>query len=119
MAKATLRSSFGYRDPATGKRRYYGPGEDIDVPEGLARTLGLPDRPGGRDEFAPPELQTNVGDLVTGALPADFPGKEYLAAAGYTDPYRVKALTFDELVALPGIGKATARKIIDAVGELE
>lgn len=36
----TMRGSYGYTDPETKQRRYYGPG-DVEVPAGLAKALGL------------------------------------------------------------------------------
>jgi hypothetical protein len=144
MVKATLKNSYGYRDPATGIRRYYGPGE-VDIPEGLARTLGIKEAKAGGVAGVGPELPLDTtqgvpdelpddwytaGSAVSHVdypedpeasdnLPDDFPGREHLEAAGYTTTYQVKALAFDELVTLPGIGKATARKIISAMGEVE
>jgi len=138
MVKAILKNSYGYRDPVTGERTYYGPGE-VDIPEGLARTLGVKTEPPVEPVPEPDELTgdwskdlpeewytagaavSHVGypDDTPEILPDDFPGREYLAAAGYTTVYQVKALTFDDLTALPGIGRATARRIMSAIGELE
>ena len=38
---ASLNGSFGYNSPNLG-HRYWGPGQDIEIPDGLAMTLGVP-----------------------------------------------------------------------------
>lgn len=52
-------------------------------------------------------------------LAADFPGREYLYMAGYTSYGQVAELDKEELDALPGIGEATADKIVAAMTEAE
>lgn len=48
-------------------------------------------------------------------LPEDFPGREALVTAGYTTVESVPN-DFDALFALDGIGKATAKSIVEALG---
>ena len=103
MPKATLTSSFGYRDPVSGVRTYYGPGENIDIPDGLALTLGL-----GQAEVEP---------VNATPLPADFPGRAALVKAGYETEESLLALTFPELIQIKGIGERTARDILQRVTE--
>ena len=38
--KIDLKSSYGYTDPDTGITKYYGPGQGVAVPLGLAKALG-------------------------------------------------------------------------------
>ncbi len=52
----------------------------------------------------------------TGALPEDFPGKTALDEAGYGTYAKVRALVDKgELTSVPGIGDATASKIVAAL----
>ena len=48
-------------------------------------------------------------------LPADFPAREALVAAGLETLSAVAALSKDELIALPRIGKAAASRILAAL----
>lgn len=50
------------------------------------------------------------------ALPAGFPGRDALAAAGYTTAVAVRAVA--DLTAITGIGKATAAAITEALTAL-
>lgn len=119
MVKATLTGSYGYRDPISGVRKYYGPGIGIEVPEGLAKTLGvsyeaLPSaqapemEPAGEDEQA-----------TAGLLPAGFPGLPMLIKAGYSTVGSVRNLTIAEIGAIEGISRSQARNIARAIKELE
>lgn len=47
-------------------------------------------------------------------LAKDFPGRADLLKAGVITMAAVKEMTLEQLVALPGVGEATARKILDA-----
>lgn len=49
-------------------------------------------------------------DVKHDDLPAGFPGRVSLVAAGHTDMYAV-GLVIDDLESIPGIGKATAARI--------
>lgn len=118
MPKVNLSSSFGYRDPATGLRKYYGPGQGIEVPQGLADSLGLATLP--EPEPAPPpfrggEKPPPAKNVEQSDLPADFPGRKYLAAAGYIYLEEVRELTIDDLVEIKGIGTRLAEQILKAV----
>ncbi len=103
MPLVDLAGSYGYLDPATGERRYYGPGR-VDVPAGLLPSLGLPEV---------------VQNLHADLLPAEFPGRVYLAKAGYGTVAAARKLDFDTLVAIKGIGPKLAGQIMQAIGEVE
>lgn len=109
MPKVNLTSSFGYMDPITRERHYYGPGQGIEVPPGLADALGLDviiEEAQPQPEPAPP-----VSDL-----PDDFPGRKYLMAAGYVTLGQVKGLHIDNLIQVKGIGTKLAEAILKEVG---
>jgi len=61
----------------------------------------------------PPPTPTPV--VETDDLPADFPQREALTAAGFGALLLVTQATDDELLAIEGIGKATVEKIRAAV----
>lgn len=61
----------------------------------------------------PPTTPTPV--VETDDLPADFPQREALTAAGFGALLLVAQATDDELLAIEGIGKATLEKIRAAV----
>lgn len=110
MVRVTLGSSYGYVGP-DGARKYYGPGKDIPVPEGLARALGLSTE---GPETPPPEIDpANPPDN----LPEELPGRDKLLEAGYGTIEAVAPLTYKDLIAISGIGPATARAIIKELGE--
>ena len=48
-------------------------------------------------------------------LPADFPGRDALVAAGLGCLEDIQGATLEELVQIRGIGKATAQKILAAL----
>ena len=111
MPIVNLVGSYGYLDPTTGERKYYGPGQ-VNVPEGLFQSLGL--IPAAEsDEF---EV---VQNLHADLLPAEFPGRAYLDKAGYGTTEAVRKLDFEGLVAIKGIGSRLAGQIIQAIGEVE
>lgn len=107
VTAAKLTGSYGYtsKDPAIGFA-YYGPGENIPIPAGLATTLGIP-----TDSDPTPLPFTDPLPL-----PADFPGASSLLAAGFNSLTDVRKLSLDDLVAIDGIGKKTAEKIQQWVG---
>jgi hypothetical protein len=168
MVKANLKSSYGYLDPETGERTYYGPGKDIDIPEGLAMTLGLiseeeevefemtdesefegvveetEEEVFGWDSVKMiPSNEDEINDIITDSLseldtepdpplpaidpdnppddlPEDYPGRAYLVETGIGHLETVNQMTFDDLVAIKGIGKVTAKAILDRrIGRLE
>ena len=47
-------------------------------------------------------------------LPEGFPGRDLLVAAGLLSMESIAGKSTDELQAIPGVGKATATKILDA-----
>lgn len=62
-------------------------------------------------------IRSEVGPHVSSGsdeLPDDFPGHAALSEAGYTTASEVNGLSEEELTAIPGIGKATAQRIIEA-----
>lgn len=115
MVKVNLTNSYGYRLP-DGQRRYYGPGHGILVPIGLARTLGLDhervDAPQGGKEAAAAAASETGSSTGLAPLPEGFPGRRYLVAAGYTTYESLSGQTQDDLVAIKGIGEATAEAIL-------
>lgn len=110
MPKVNLGASYGYRDPATGLRKYYGPGQGIEVPQGLVNSLGLtviPEAAPAAENAAPPPSD----------LPDDFPGRKYLVAAGYTTLAQVRQLSIDDLIAIKGIGTRLAEQILERLNK--
>lgn len=59
------------------------------------------------------EPQGDSGD--EGDLPEDFPGRKHLMAAGVTTLEAVAALDAEQLLQIPGIGKATVGQMIAAL----
>ena len=60
-------------------------------------------------------LVSGFAEVPVSEVPDDFPAREELAAAGYETLESVPRAV-DELTALPGIGKKTAGKILEALG---
>jgi hypothetical protein len=121
MVKVNLRSTFGYGRPV----RYYGPGL-VDVPEGLARALGLKEAP-TQTEAPPVEGDRSERDVtVPIATPlttvefTDLFGVDLgirLALAGLRSADAVRAASDDDLLAIDGVGPATLKKIRAATQE--
>lgn len=93
MVRVNLRGRFGYGRP----RVYYGPGV-CEVPEGLARALGLQGL--ATAEPAATGLYANFPADVRGLLSAAYPTLDALRAAPDAD-----------LLAIDGVGPATLRKL--------
>ena len=53
--------------------------------------------------------------VIVSDLPPDFPGREALIEGGLTEWAHIVGKTSDELVALKGIGLATATKILEVM----
>lgn len=119
MVKVHLKGTFGYGRP----RVYYGPGV-VEVPEGLARALGLTPL---AEEVAGVEEQggaaLDFGEQTGGLL--DTPGSTplfspdivvLLSEAGFDTHAKVQAASDDELLAIKGIGPATLKQIRAAYG---
>lgn len=85
-----------YRNPATGRT------VEIGANEGVRRRIL--ERSGWR------RVGTPAG------LAEDLPGRDVLAAHGYTSAEMVRAARDDDLLALPGIGPATLAKLREALG---
>jgi len=111
MPLVDLVGSYGYLDPTTGERRYYGPGR-VNVPDELLQSLGL-------TSAAESSGIEAVQNLHATPLPAEFPGRAYLDKAGYGTVEAVRNLDFDDLVAIKGIGPKLAGQIMQAIGEVE
>lgn len=89
-------------------------GEGCEIPDEQAKRYGIhPDQLAAKAEGGGEE----EGPAGT-PLPADFPSAALLVGAGYGTVEKVRALTGEELVALPGIGNATAEKIGAALAAL-
>lgn len=91
----------------------YGPGR-AHIPLPLAASLkewGIISEWSTSAPTAPDTLPIKPSD----ELAADFPGREYLYMAGYTSYGQVAEMDKEELEALPGIGEATADKILAAM----
>lgn len=131
----TMTGSYGYLEPGVDQRKYYGPGVNIPVPIGLARGLGLPfedpeaeaiknveeqrfpDLPEAEEAEMipdwPVELEEEPVPLIDyRRLDTTWPGYMALFEAGYTTVDHLLGLTKRDLTDIPGIGKATADKIL-------
>lgn len=95
---------------ATRKVEVYTQGDDVDLPEDEAKRLielGAVVVAGSED--------AGVAKEAKDTLPADFPGREALSKAGIESYGALATLDKDELIALEGIGEATATKILQAL----
>jgi hypothetical protein len=95
----------------------YGPGR-AHIPMALAESLkewGMISEWSTSEPTTPDTATIKPSD----ELAAGFPGREYLYMSGYTSYGQVAELDKDELIALPGIGAATADKILAAMAEAE
>lgn len=117
--KVNLKNSYGYM--MNGERRYYGPGQGIEVPAGLAQTLGLEvvkEEPEAQpveaqaEESQPAESQLDLSKSGHW-LPDNFPGRDHLLEAGYGTIEEVGQLSKAQLMEIKGIGRATAQNILD------
>lgn len=124
MPKVNLSASYGYRDPITRERKYYGPGQGIDVPQGLVDTLGLNviDEATLKGANAEPKAPYGQAEVQTheppaDPLPDDFPGRKYLVQAGQATLGQVRALSIDNLIEIKGIGTRLAEQILERVKE--
>lgn len=106
-AVISLRSTFGYGNPKV----YYGPGEAVTVPIGLARSLGKIEETAVSSPTqinATMELIPGVNETLAGAL----------VAAGFVSIEDVAEASVQALTAVSGIGKKTAEKLKKAAQEL-
>jgi DNA uptake protein ComE-like DNA-binding protein len=62
----------------------------------------------------PPASTQEAPSVDADAIPDDFPGHAALTEAGYSKLSQVNGLSEEELTEIPGIGPATAAKIIEA-----
>jgi hypothetical protein len=79
------------------------------VRRGRAEYVRASEAPETRPDPSPPEVEPDD-------LPADFPGRDDLVRAGVTTLTELAAV--ESLTDIPGIGPATARRIIAARGAL-
>lgn len=107
MPRVTLIATYGYRNPNTGVRTYYGPGVGIEVPQGMVEALGLTAWPEETEAAQPAPLPD--------PLPADFPGRKYLVRAGLDSLTAVRGLSIDDLINLSGIGTRLAEAITERI----
>lgn len=76
---------------------------------------------GGTPPFQPPVSPVETPSFLGGTPPApagfseNFPGREPLIEAGYTSPADLPRTT-EELQQVKGVGKATAKAILEALG---
>lgn len=107
----TLKGTYGYFNSHTGRKQNWGPGKNIAVPVGLARSLGLMPVKGTPVAVA--------ADSSASATPVDDPTVlglrpqvlDALVAAGFTSLDSIAAATEDDLVAVKGVGVQTAGRI--------
>lgn len=121
--KVDLDWTYGYQPAPHSSHVYYGPGRGILVPEPWARAMGFEIV----DENPEPDSGRGMGE-VEGAQAAEWyvgqlgfrpAAAEALVAAGFTSLDSLRAATSDELLAVPGVGKAYVRKIREALEEQE
>lgn len=60
-------------------------------------------------------LVSGFAELPVTEVPPEFPARDELAAAGF-ETLEAMPQTVEELTAVPGIGKKTAGKILNALG---
>jgi len=60
--------------------------------------------------------ETSASSAASEELPEDFPGRVALNDAGHRTKADVAKLSEEELTEIPGIGPATAKKIVEARG---
>jgi hypothetical protein len=114
MPKVNLTATYGYRDPVTGERTYYGPGMGIEVPQGLADTLGLTPLAEAEVQAQQEAQEEDTEQVPTGdELPDDFPGRRYLVQEGHTTLAAVRTLSIDDLIEIKGIGTRLAEQILE------
>lgn len=131
MVRVDMKRSAGIRGAGESAATLYGPGENILVPERLAKALNLAPKPeleGGTTTSTTTAsgtaAATGAGTAGTGStsatggddeLPEDFPAREQLAGEGLTTRSAVSAKSDEELDAIEGIGPATVEKIRSAL----
>ncbi len=62
-------------------------------------------------------IASGFAEVPTTELPEEFPGRKELVAAGFEAVEDVPD-TLEALTALPGIGKKTAKGVLEAVADL-
>lgn len=116
--RVTLSRAYRYRKDGDTKATVYGPGENIEIPAAMADALRR------QGALAPAKTDAGIAETDAGAnvetpptqtpIPSDFPGRSFLVEAGYKTIEDVAGLAKADLVALEGIGDATAARIIEA-----
>ncbi|RJQ32794.1 MAG: helix-hairpin-helix domain-containing protein [Peptococcaceae bacterium] len=114
MVKVTLTGSYGYKAPGQS-RKYYGPGLDIEVPEGLAMALGLPVSDSAPVQKPAPDPSFQNVPLP---LPEAIPARAFLLEAGLDTVDKLREKRISDLTKIKGIGQATAKNIIKIVEAL-
>lgn len=113
----TLPRTVSYAEEEGAPELVYGPGR-AQIPLALAKSLKEWGIISAWSETAP-TTPDKTPIKPSDELAADFPGREYLYMDGYTSYGQVAELNKDDLIALPGIGKATADKILETMAEAE
>lgn len=96
----------------------YGPDynkKPVDVREDWAKAFIAQDAAVRVEEGAKASKRAAPADDPD-ALPADFPGRTALVAAGVKSLAAVRELSLADLIAIKGIGEATANEIAEAAG---
>jgi hypothetical protein len=100
-------------------KKIYRPGKEVEMPDADARKLGI--HPDQLKKAAASGTTTDTedggggGDTDPDAIPDDFPGAASLRKADF-NMQDVREATREDLLALDGIGEATADKILEARG---
>lgn len=103
--RVTLKGTYGYFNARKGVKEKFGPGENIEVPKGLAYSLGLWPPKG----VAIVDNQPVHDDLTALGLRAEV--LSAVQEAGFTTFASIAAATTDVLTAVKGVGVQTAERI--------
>lgn len=112
MVRVTMRGSVFYGRP----RQRYGPGQSIEVPEGLARSLGLTPLEDSSVQEKPTEIPHAPAIDPWERMGLSEDQRASLNAAGF-DLDMLRAAEDKDILDLPHIGQATLKKIRAALEE--
>jgi len=112
MVEVVVRAGRTVEDGKGEDRKSYGPGKVVKMSESRAKKLITKNFVAKKGSEEAKVAKTSADEL-----PADFPGRDALIAAGITT---VSALRDQkDLVAIKGIGAKTAEEIEEALAGLE